>query len=160
MPDYNSYVGILIESLQQKKIVLSALVHKNEEQANLIKEENLDLDAFDKNTNAKADLISKLELLDNGFATVYDRVRVELVEHKNQHKIEIESLQTLISEITDLSIAIQASEARNKQMLEQYFAQSRKQLKNNRVSVKVANDYYRNMSQMNYIDPQLLDRKK
>ena len=160
MPDYNSYVGILIESLQQKKIVLSALVHKNEEQANLIKEENLDLDAFDKNTNAKADLISKLELLDNGFATVYDRVRVELVEHKDQHKIEIESLQTLISEITDLSIAIQASEARNKQMLEQYFTQSRKQLKNNRVSVKVANDYYRNMSQMNYIDPQLLDRKK
>lgn len=160
MPDYNSYVGILIESLQQKKIVLSALAHKNEEQAAIVKEDNFDLEAFDRNTNAKADLISKLELLDNGFASVYERVREEMMEHKDQHKSEIETLQTLISQITDLSIAIQASEARNKQMLEQYFIQSRKRLKNNRISVKVANDYYKNMSQVNYIDPQLLDKKK
>lgn len=160
MPDYNSYVSILIESLQQKKIVLSALAHENEEQAAIVKEDNFDLEAFDRNTNAKADLISKLELLDNGFASVYERVREEMMEHKDKYKTEIETLQTLISQITDLSIAIQASEARNKQMLEQYFIQSRKRLKNNRISVKVANDYYRSMSQMNYIDPQLLDKKK
>lgn len=160
MSECKSYLAILIESLEQKKLILTALIRKNEEQAHIIQEEDMDVDAFTKNTDEKATLIEKLELLDNGFSSIYDKIADELVTNKALYTEEIKTLQTYISEITEMSVTIQASEQRNKQMIENYFSNARQKIRQSKMSVKTASNYYKNMSRVDYTDSQLWDKKK
>ena len=67
-------------------------------------------------------------------------------------------MQELISEITEKSVSIQAQEARNKGMIENYFARERGQLRQSRQVSKAAYGYYKSMS--NGVSSQLLDQKK
>ena len=68
-------------------------------------------------------------------------------------------MQKLISEITDLSVRIQASEERNKKLVETYFSYTRGKIRESKKSVRVASDYYKSMSGTNYTDARLMDRK-
>ena len=65
-----------------------------------------------------------------------------------------------IREMTDLGVSVETGEMRNKKAIEQYFSYTQKNVNMSRKSVKAASDYYKNMSRVNYIDPQLLDQKK
>ena len=62
--------------------------------------------------------------------------------------------------MTEKSVAIQAQEARNKNLAENYFAKAREDLKKNRKSSRAALDYYRNMNKMQVVSPQFMDKKK
>lgn len=160
MEPQNYYLEILKESLLKKRAVLDQLLKKNEEQTVIIKEHNMDLEAFDKNVEEKMALIEEIKRLDIGFESVYEHVKTDLAERKAVNKDDILYMQKLIGEITDRSVAIETGENRNKQMIEQHFNMMRKEMRKNMVSVKAANSYYRNMNKVNYVDPQLMDRKK
>ena len=155
-----NYVTILIESLEKKNRVLNQLLIMNQEQYEAIKDNKMDFEAFDKVVEQKGQLIDKLELLDSGFQKVYDRVKTELDVHKDKHTLEIKKMQELISQLTDKSVSIQTSEERNKAAVEQYFSRERRGLAKKRMSVKVANDYYKSMNKLHGMDSQLLDQTK
>ena len=155
-----NYVTILIESLEKKNRVLNQLLIMNQEQYEAIKDNKMDFEAFDKVVEQKGQLIDKLELLDSGFQKVYDRVKIELDVHKDKHTLEIKKMQELISQLTDKSVSIQTSEERNKAAVEQYFSRERRGLAKKRMSVKVANDYYKSMNKLHGMDSQLLDQTK
>lgn len=157
--EQNNYIPILIDSLQKKKKVLEEIILKNEEQSIIIRD-NLDLGAFDENTKEKDKRIRQLELLDQGFQSIYERIREDFVAHKSQYPEEIVQMQKLIGEITERSVAIQASEERNRQMIEQYFSYARKNLQKTRTSVKAASNYYKSMSQLTPSEPKTIDEKK
>lgn len=159
MAEIRQYVNILLESLGKKKNILQMLLRENGKQEEAIKL-NGDLEAFDRIVETKGRFIAELELLDSGFEKIYDRVREELLAARESYKEEIVRMQQLISEITDLSVGIQTSEQRNKQLVENYFSYTKKKIRQSKKSVRAANDYYRNMRQTNYVDPQLLDKKK
>lgn len=159
MAEIGQYITVLVESLQKKKSVLEAILQKNEEQFNTIREKQ-GLDNFDRLVEEKSRLIEAMEKLDKGFENIYQRIRSELEGQKNRFGGEIGELQSLIVEITDLGVRIEASEARNKQAVERYFADARNEIQQSRKSVKAASDYYRSMSRVNYVDPQMMDRKK
>lgn len=159
MAEIGQYITVLVESLQKKKSVLEAVLQKNEEQFNTIREKQ-GLDNFDRLVEEKGRLIEAMEKLDEGFENIYQRIRPELEGQKNRFRGEIGELQRLIGEITDLGVRIEASEARNKQAVERYFADARNEIQQSRKSVKAASDYYRSMSRVNYVDPQMMDRKK
>ncbi len=158
MAEIKQYVDILLESLERKKNILQIIQKENIKQEEAIKK-NSDLAAFDHIVENKSRFIAELELLDSGFEKVYDRVKEELPLAKDSFRNEIARMQQLISEITDLNVRIQASEQRNKQLVEQYFC-ARTRIRQSKKSVRAANDYYKSMSQTNFVDPQLLDRKK
>ena len=155
-----NYVTILIESLEKKNRVLNQLLIMNQEQYETIKDNKVDFEAFDKVVEQKGQLIDKLELLDSGFQKVYDRVKIELDVHKDKHTLEIKKMQELISQLTDKSVSIQTSEERNKAAVEQYFSRERRGLAKKRMSVKVANDYYKSMNKLHGMDSQLLNQTK
>ena len=156
----SDYIGILEQSLDKKIRVLEQIIEQDNIQEQQLNDPNLDPEAFDRTVEEKSRLIDELNLLDDGFEQVYDRVRDEVQEHKAEYKEEIRRMQQKIRQITDKSMQIQTQEARNKMLMETKFNSIHKQVKEIRQSQKMVNQYYRNMVKANYIDPQFVDNKK
>lgn len=142
----NTYVTALIESLEKKLVVLSEIREKNKEQAELLKDEAFSFDAFDKTAEEKGILIYRLSKLDEGFESVFEKVKDEINANKSGYAKEIKRMQELITEITSQSTAIQAEEARNKAVLEQIFRNERSKIKSSRSSIKAINSYSQAMN--------------
>ncbi len=155
-----NYLKILEESLQKKLVVLGEIATYNDEQESMLKQENVSLDELDSNMRRKDDLIQKLLKLDDGFESLYERIREQLLENKEVYKAQIKHLKELISQVTEKSVSIQAQEARNKKLIENYFSKEKDQLRHGRQASKAAYDYYRSMNNTNVVPPQIMDQKK
>ena len=145
MPMERAYVTAMIDSLKSKIEILKDIRKKNAEQLDLIKRVPFSAEDFDKNADEKGILIYKLNKLDNGFQIVYDNLKVELEENKAQYAGEIKMMQSLITEITELSTTIQAEEARNKAALENYFKGEHSKIKSGRSQSKAIKSYTQTM---------------
>ncbi|MCR4728093.1 MAG: flagellar export chaperone FlgN [Lachnospiraceae bacterium] len=142
----NTYVTALVESLEKKNKVLDEIIEKNKEQRDLLSEEPFSFEKFDKNTEEKGVLIYRLNQLDEGFESLYEKVKAELDMYKDSYADKIRRMQELIREITDKSTSIQAEEARNKAALEQVFKSERDRLKSGRSGVKALKSYSQAMN--------------
>ena len=118
------------------------------------------MDEFDTAIEEKGKLIARVNKLDEGFETLYANVAEELRSNKEAYAEQIKVLQQLVKEVTDMSVEIQAQEARNKALIEEYFAKERAGIRQNRKNSKVALDYYRSMNNTTYAPPQFMDSKK
>lgn len=155
----DNYLNILEESLKQKSQILDKITEYSGEQELLLKKEKLELEQFDALVDKKDALIRKLTELDEGFGTLYDRIKEQLQGNKEAYRIQIGRLQQLITQVTEKSISIQAQESRNKALVEQHFKGMRQEMKQGRRSSKAAMDYYKNMSRANVVMPQFMDEK-
>ena len=151
---------ILAESLEQKIKVLTAIQEYNDRQEQVFTNEQIDLDSFDAAVEEKARLIEQLMLLDEGFETMYAKLSEQLQNNREMYASEIRGLQQQIAQITEMSVAIQAQEKRNKQLVEQYFARERTSIGQRRKHSKAAYDYYKKVSNASYAPPQYYDSKK
>lgn len=156
----NDYISIMAQSLQKKLGVLDGIIEKNVEQRQILEQEELDADAFEQNIKLKSDLVDQIEFLDEGFEELYGRVKSLMETEKQQHKEEIQLMKQLIKEITEKSVTIQTQEARNRKLVEQRFSRERKKVRSMRNTSTVANQYYKNMSKLNVVDAQFMDKKK
>lgn len=155
-----NYLQVLEESLYKKLSVLCRIEDLNQAQEKLLKEDDISAEEFDKTIDSKGELIDELNKLDEGFDKLYGNISEQLMSGKERYKEHIAKLQTLISEVMDKSVSIQAQEARNKKLADKFFSKSRKELKQGKRSSKVAMDYYRNMNQSQVTSPQFMDQKK
>ena len=151
---------ILQDSLEKKIDLLRTIEEKSKEQEMIIKKENFTFQEMDENMEEKSKLIEQLSLLDNGFETLYEKIRKELLENKEQYRIQIEEIQNLIVEVTARGASIEAIEARNKAAIEAYFSREKKELQKRKNVSSVARSYYQTAKQMNNVVPQFLDTKK
>ena len=156
------YLSIMEQSLEKKVEILDRIITKNQEQNDLLNDPNMKWEDFDDNANHKMELIEEIDKLDEGFEDLFERVKEELQRPggKEKHAQEIVRMQELIRKITEKSASIQAQEARNKALVEQYFQQSRERIRKGRTSSKAAMDYYKSMSQASFSQPHFLDNKK
>lgn len=152
-------LNVLAESLDMKIGVLKEIEEYNRLQQEAFEKEIVDMNSFDAAIDKKEELIQKLEKLDEGFEVLYARLSEDIRGNKNKYATQIKEIQNKISIITDLSVSIQASETRNKKMIERYFAKERQAVKNGRVGSRAAYDYYKNMSGINVAGPQFMDSK-
>ena len=155
-----SYLNILQDSLIKKIELLEQIEKKSLEQSEMIKGTNVDLELVDVNMDEKAKLIEEIVKLDNGFESIYEKVREQLLANKEQYKVQIHNLQGLISKVTEKSTTIQAIEARNKTQMDIVFATQKKEVQNRRNAMSVARDYYQNMNKVKHVSPQFMDHKK
>ena len=93
----NPYIQILIESLEEKDKVLDEVIIADDQQMEIVRGERPDMKALDASIKAKGALVDRLNKLDDGFESVYEKVREDLLEHKEEHRDEIKRLQELIS---------------------------------------------------------------
>ena len=154
------YITILAESLQKKNAVLDEIQKANEEQRQILTDENLTPEEFEKTLGEKAELIDQLNQLDEGFEQIYEKVREELKDHMEAYAEQIRQMQAEIQKITDKTVAIQTEELRNKQLIENKFSSIKKQIREVKSSQKAVNTYYRNMMNRGVMEAQFLDRKK
>lgn len=163
MADEKKYITIMIESLQKKEVLLDTLLVKNEAQAACIQGKeygDIQWDSFQVLMAEKQTLIDRLNELDEGFETLYSRVKDELSENKLAYAEEIRVMQELITRVTDKGMAIRAGEEANRSAIEQILGNAKQAIRQSKVSVKAASDYYKTMSRVTATEPQFLDRKK
>ena len=156
----NNYLEILEDSLRKKSVVLDEIKEYNNNQEQLLKSENLSMEDLDANMEQKDGLIQKLTELDEGFETLYGRIKEQLSGSKDTYKVQIKRLQELISQITEKSVSVQAQEARNKKLIEDYFLREKSQIRQGKKASKAAYGYYKSMSNSNALPPQFMDQKK
>lgn len=155
-----SSAQILVESLEKKSRVLDEIMRENEAQEKLFKQDELDMEALDASSDRMGELAEKLELLDEGFEAVYDRIREELIDNKSAYRAEIRRMQELIAEITEKVVSVNAGRMRNKLQAESQFKKSRQQIGKASSKIRASQNYYNSMNQLNYVDPQFYDNKK
>ena len=156
----DNYLSVLEDSLKKKLQILDELTDYTMQQQELLKGEELDYEAFDRLVDQKEPLIQRIMELDQGFETVYDRIKEQLLGNKEQYAAQIKALQSLIGELTDKSVKLQTMEQRNKSAIEQQFRKSREKIRQGRQNKQAALNYYKNMNNANYVPPQFLDDKK
>lgn len=154
------YLQSLIDGLNQKITILDELTEFTEKQQRIVGETSIDWDAFDKTIDEKDVLIQKLAVIDEGFQSVYNRVKDEVVANKDKYKEYILILKQQVQLVTEKSTSLMALEQRTKAKVSSGFGTQRQQIRTNKESSKVASSYYNTMNRMNYIDPQLMDWKK
>lgn len=156
----NNYLEILEGSLRKKSAVLDEIKEYNNSQEQLLKSENLSMEALDANMEQKDGLIQKLTELDEGFETLYGRIKEQLSGNKDAYKVQIKRLQELISQITEKSVSVQVQEARNKKLIEDYFLREKSQIRQGKKASKAAYGYYKSMSKSGAMSSQFMDQKK
>lgn len=156
----SNYLTVLEESLIKKNKVLDSIQEASRKQNELLKCEKLDLEQFDAYVEEKDGYIKELEKLDEGFESLYGKVREELEKNKEQYAEQIKRMQRLIGEITEKSVSIQAQESRNRDMVTAYFQNERKALGKGRKSSKAAYGYYQNLNKANQEASRIMDLKQ
>ncbi len=154
------YLKALITSMDAKTECLDKLKKKTDAQTELLNAEEMDWDAFDALVDEKDILIDELDKLDDGFQSVFERIKDEIQANKEKYKSSIARLQEQIKHVTEQSTSLMAAEHRNHELASAKFAATKRGIRQSRTTSKVAANYYANMNQINYIDPQLMDKKK
>ncbi len=153
-------LDMLEDSLVKKLAILRDIDKENEIQREILSNsEDVDQEAFDRTLDKKGEYIDQLNALDDGFQTLYDRVKKDIEGNKDKYAEQIKRLQKLIHDITDMSASIQAQELRNKNLAENYFCVQRQKLHSGRQASSVAFNYYRTMNKFKDVPPQYLDKK-
>ena len=154
----DNYLNLLKDSLAKKEKILIDLQAKSEEQGELVKEKEVDWDEFTRLVDEKGELVDEILKLDEGIDSLYSRIKEGLEENKDKYKETILEIKELIKSVTEKSTNLEATELRNKTVIESAFANTRKEIKQSKLGQKAAADYYNKMNKINTIDPQLMDK--
>lgn len=155
----DSYVQVLVDTLRKQIDVLKEIVQLTKEQQRIADSQEFDEVMLEQTLNRKEILIARLNELDDGFASVYGRVRKEVNKHKELYKKELQLLQSLIKECTDLGVEIKVLEARNREKLAQCFAGKQKEYGTQRTAATVASRYYQTMKSAQMRAPYSFNKK-
>lgn len=153
-------LDILSESLDKKLLVLKRIQEYNRIQEESFRNGQMKLLDFDEAVEEKGRLIEELNRLDEGFALLYERLSQELKDNRQRYTVQIRALQQKVAQVTELSVAIQAQERRNKKLVEDFFAGQRAEIGKNRKTSKAAYGYYKSMSGADFVRPRFFDDKK
>ncbi|NLL93033.1 MAG: flagellar protein FliT [Clostridiales bacterium] len=156
----HNYLSVLKDSLLKKKKVLENISKLNLRQKDILLAEKFDEMGFDVIYEEKGRFIAEINLLDSGFESVYDRVKKQITGSSELYKDEIRELQTLIGDVTDISMEVQVQEKRNHELMNSKSKEMKKEVQTARATNKAAFGYYQSMNKLNIVDPQFMDRKK
>jgi len=154
------YLKILEESLEKKLQLMAEIQGYSLRQQKIFQSPDVNLEEFDKCVDKKGELLEELVALDNGFEALYRDVEQELQNNRQKYAEQIRRLQELVTRVTEESVTIQAQEARNKKLVEDYFRKERVDIAQNRRNSKAVYDYYKSVSGAAYTKSQFYDNKK
>lgn len=140
------YVDMMIDTLKRKESILRFLYEKTKEQEILLKEEEMDADAFEKTVEDKGEKIERLNEIDSGFDMLFKAVKEEITENPDEYRESIVQMQGLIAAISELGVSIQALENQNSMRFKAFLAKERKMIREFNVNSRTATNYYQNMT--------------
>ena len=140
------YVNMMVDTLELKKSILETILHQTREQETLLKDEEMDIDVFQQIIDAKGKEIEELNQMDEGFDTLFRHVEKEINENRENYRSQIQKMQHLIREVSELGIRIQALEHQNSGHFKIYLANQKKTVRNFYTNNRTAANYYQNMA--------------
>ena len=140
-----TYVDMMVDVLQRKRTILERLLADTREQEKLLRDEKMDVDAFNALVDNKGTQIDQLNEIDEGFDALFQRVKSEIVSHREEYRSQIEEMQKLITELSSLGVSIQALEQQNSQRFKAFLARERQGIRDFHVNNRTASAYYQNM---------------
>lgn len=154
-----AYLQIMIESLEKKIKALDDIISIDNRQMTLASAKEIDMKAIDEAMDEKGACIDELNKLDDGFVSTFELVKEDLLSEKHKYAEQIRTMQALINEAVEKSVSVNVLEKRLKNAIDMVFARQRKEIKQIRVTNAAASSYYKAMSRINNVDPQLMDKK-
>ncbi len=145
----DDYIQIMIESLTKKSEMLARIIDKNEAQHDCVAGktyDEIDWDQFNLLIAEKDVCIERIVKMDEGFQSLYDRVKEQLKGDKDKYADQIREIQRLIGIVTDQGAKITTGEQRNRKIIEKVFGSKKKEIKRTRNSLRVASSYAQTMS--------------
>lgn len=155
-----TYLAVMIASLENKKALLEQLITLTREQEALIRGESIEEEPFNRNLEEKEKRILKIREFDQGFEKLYQAVKEELEGNKDKYREKIQRLKELITGITDQSVQLQVLERQNKARMEVYFSNKKRELRNLKKSNQTVLNYYKNMTDHQEQQSYFFDKKK
>lgn len=154
-----SYIDMMIDSLKKKIVLLERISEFNDMQKQAVAADSFDADDFDGLMEEKNKLIVEINKLDDGFETIYDRIKEELQQNKAAYADEIKVMQECIGRIVGLTSSIEAEEKRIRADVEKQFSKLKQNIKETRKNSAAVSSYYKTMTKVD-TEPQFMDRKK
>lgn len=143
--EINVYICALQDSLRKKQKILQEILELTTEQKEILAQYHPDMDRFDQIMVEKEEKIAALNELDQGFNSLFQKVKDTLEQQKQKYKLQIQQMQNDIRVITDLGVTIQGMEHQNRDAFQKYLMQERQEIKMSRASSQTAVSYYQNM---------------
>lgn len=155
-----TYLRILQDTLYRKQKVLEEIYAVTKTQEQLLKQTTEQTEGLDRCMDQKSDCLERLNQLDDGFESLYQKVKKELQESPGKFQEEVEELRKLVHNIMELSVSIQALEQKNKLAMERYFIRHRKNIQIYKSSRRRIDTYYNTMTGFNPHQSYFMDKKK
>lgn len=155
-----NYVQVLIDSINKKEETLRKILEITQEQEQISKADVYDSDRMEKTLNEKEIQISRLNYLDEGFQSVYDRVSSKIRKNIDEYRSDIAILQEKIRVCTELGNTIQVLEDRNRNRFSQMFSKTKREYSVSKNKANVAQNYFRTMNNSKVMDAYFVDKKK
>lgn len=155
-----NYVQVLIDTIHKKEETLRKILEITRQQEELSKRPTYASEEMEATMNEKEIQISRLNYLDDGFESVYDRIRSELRNHKEEYRQEILQLQDAIRICTELGNEIRILEERNRNRFSTLFSNARMQYTASKTQANVAQSYHKMMNHSKIADAFFVDHKK
>lgn len=140
-----TYVDMMVDVLRRKRSILEQLLKDTKKQEQLLLEEKMDVDAFNALVENKGTKIEELNEIDEGFDALFQRVKSEIVSHREEYQFQIETMQSLIAEVSSLGVSVQALEQQNSERFRAFLARERQEIRKFHVNNRTASVYYQNM---------------
>lgn len=150
----------MIESLEKKNEVLDKVIELDKRQLSIALAQPFDVEGYDVSMDEKDALIDALNKLDDGFMNTYELVRGDVQSNPKAYAKKVQRMQDLIRAATEKTVTIRTQEQRGKQAMQSAMNKKRTEIRSVKVSNAAAAKYYKSMSRINDVDPQLMDRKK
>lgn len=161
MDNNQTYIEILVCALQNKSKVLDEIIEiTNLQEKMLVNDDFMDLDSLDDTIEKKGILVYKINELNDGFESIYEKIKDDIIHDKSKYANEIIQLKELIKVVTEKSIQIQTTEKKNMIKFNNFMNSKKKQIKEFKVSSKTATSYYKNMADQHRGQSYFLDKKK
>ena len=110
--DINNFVQILIDALTKKERLLEEILKLCKAQEECIKKDAPDLNEYVQCSDKKAELSKLVEKIDEGFLSVYDRVKDELESNPTQYAEYIRRMKSLVTAISEKTASVSVTEQR------------------------------------------------
>lgn len=155
-----NYLQILIDTITKKEETLRKLLEITIQQEELSKQELYPSDEIEKTLNEKEIQIARLDYLDEGFQSVYEHVRMEVLKNPEAYEAEVHKLQDKIRICTEIGNEIKVLEYRNHARFQELFAKTKKECSVSKTKASVAQSYFRTMNNTKVMDSCFVDKKK
>jgi DNA repair ATPase RecN len=129
MDHTDAYVDILVTSLRKKVTLLEKIEKVITDQERELKKPDPDIDHLDEIEKQIGELLQEVEQSEDGFESVYNRVKDSMGDNKDKYKSQIQEMQGYIKKITDKTVKIKAQEVRNQQYMKLFFENKKREIR-------------------------------